>query len=72
LPDEETVEFFVSGQDDPTVSAKQVALIARCIECGDMWLPADKERWRAYLDTGDKLVFYCVDCAEREFGVGRT
>jgi hypothetical protein len=51
------------------VSTEQVALIARCIECGNTWLPADEERWRAYLDTdGDKLVFYCAECAEREFG----
>jgi hypothetical protein len=23
---------------------------------------------RAYLDTDDKLVFYCAECAKREFG----
>jgi len=33
------------------VSAKQVALIPQCAECGEVWLPADADRWRAYLDT---------------------
>jgi hypothetical protein len=49
------------------MSAEQVALIARCIECGDLWLPVDDARWRAYLDADDNLVFYCAGCAEREF-----
>jgi hypothetical protein len=31
---------------------------------------ADQDRWRAYLDTDDELVFYCPDCAEREFEEG--
>ena len=36
------------------------------------WLPADEERWRANLGSDDldeppELVFYCSDCAEREF-----
>jgi hypothetical protein len=36
-------------------------------------LPADEERWRAYLGGDDfgapaGLVFYCPACAEREFG----
>jgi hypothetical protein len=44
------------------MSAKRVALI-----------PADEERWRAYLGCDDldevpELVFCCPDCAEREFG----
>jgi hypothetical protein len=36
-------------------------------------LPADEERWRAYLG-GDglneqpDLVFYCPSCSDREFG----
>ncbi|MGA8925563.1 MAG: hypothetical protein WB462_05030 [Solirubrobacterales bacterium] len=38
-----------------------------------MWLPADRERWRAYLGADDldepaELVLYCPQCAEREFG----
>ena len=32
-----------------------------------MWLPVDEDRWRAYLDTDDELVFYFPECAEREF-----
>jgi hypothetical protein len=33
----------------------------------EIWLPADEDRWRAYLDTEDELVFYCPGCAAREF-----
>jgi hypothetical protein len=46
------------------VSAGQVT-IPQCAECGAVWLAADDERWRAYLDTDSEIVFYC---AEREFG----
>jgi hypothetical protein len=28
------------------------------------------DRWQAYLDANSELVFYCPDCAEREFGSG--
>jgi hypothetical protein len=32
-------------------------------------LPADEERWRAYLtdDEPPDVAFYCPECAEREF-----
>ena len=55
------------------MSTEQVALIPRCAECEAPWLPADDERWRAYvggddLDEPPELVFYCPECAEREFG----
>jgi RNase P subunit RPR2 len=50
------------------VSAEQVALIPQCAECNRVWLPAHEDRRRAYLDTDDELVFYCRECAEREFG----
>jgi hypothetical protein len=33
-----------------------------------VWLPHDRERWRAYLDTDDVVVIYCSECAELEFG----
>ena len=36
------------------MSAEQVALIIRCAECGEVWLPADEDRWRTYLDTDDE------------------
>jgi hypothetical protein len=49
------------------VSAEQVALIPRCAECEAHWLPADRERWRAYLTDDDEIVLYCPKCAEREF-----
>jgi hypothetical protein len=52
--------------------AESVALIPQCAECGAFWLPADEERWRAYLggddlDESAEVVFCCPDCAEREF-----
>ena len=56
------------------LAAERVALIPRCAECQATWLPADEERWRAYLDCKEdldataELVFFCRDCAEREFG----
>ena len=50
------------------MSAEQTAVIAECIECGKVWLPADEERWRAYLDADHSIIFYCAECAEREFG----
>jgi hypothetical protein len=54
------------------VSAEQVVPIPRCAECEAVWLPADEDRWRAYLggdelDKSPEVVFYCPDCAEREF-----
>jgi hypothetical protein len=36
-------------------------------EEGSPWLSDDGDRWRAYFDTDDKLVFYCPKCGEREF-----
>lgn len=74
---------FIWGQADPScwhfhrsvrglwVSAEQVALIPQCAECLDMWLPDDEDRWHCHaVDDGpdDKLVFYCPECAEHEFG----
>jgi hypothetical protein len=47
---------------------QRVSIIPRCAECGEHWLPADKDRWRAYFDTDDELVFYCPECAKRELG----
>jgi hypothetical protein len=40
-----------------------------CEECRQPWLWTI-ERWRAYwIDDGDedRLLFYCAECAEREF-----
>jgi RNase P subunit RPR2 len=49
------------------VDVEHVALTPQCAECHDVWLPGDEERWRAYLDTDSEIVFYCPECAEREF-----
>jgi hypothetical protein len=49
---------------------EKVALIPKCAECQAVWLPADEERWRAYLtdDEPPELAFYCPECARQEFG----
>jgi hypothetical protein len=49
-----------------------VATIPRCAERDARWLPADEECWRAYhvgddLDEPPELIFYCPECALREF-----
>jgi hypothetical protein len=44
-----------------------VVLTPTCVECEAAWLPADSERWLAYLDVGGELVFYCPRCAANEF-----
>jgi hypothetical protein len=54
------------------MTVEGVALIPRCAECEAAWLPADEERWRVYfgsdtLDEPGEVVFYCPNCAEREF-----
>ena len=49
-----------------------VAPIPRCAECEAHWLPADEERWQAWLtdDEPPELASYCPEFAEREFGGG--
>jgi hypothetical protein len=53
------------------VRAESVALIPSCAECEARWLPADEDRWQAWptCDEPPEIVFYCPDCAEREFGL---
>ena len=52
------------------MSAEAVAIIPECAECEVPWLPADEERWQAYLadDEPPEVAFYCPECAKREFG----
>jgi hypothetical protein len=50
------------------MSGERIAQIPQCAECREVWLPADEDRWKAYLDTDDELVFYCGECAKRAFG----
>ena len=47
---------------------ERVALFPTCAECEAVWLPAEVERWQAWLtdDELPELVFYCQECAERE------
>ena len=53
---------------------ESVALIPKCAACEAVWLPADSERWRAYLGGDEQLDepaggrLYCPECAKREFG----
>jgi hypothetical protein len=50
------------------VSAEPVASILQCDLCRRVWVPADKDRWRAYpTDDEGELVFFCPVCATREF-----
>jgi hypothetical protein len=45
--------------------------VVRCVECPRVWRFLNGERWRAYrIDDGpeEKLLFYCPECSEREFG----
>ena len=55
------------------VSAEQIARIAQCEECLEVWLPGYAGRWHAYwIDEGpdERLAFWCPECTEREFGGG--
>jgi hypothetical protein len=47
-----------------------VAIIPTCEECGAAWLPTDDEPWSAYHADNKRpqVVFYCPECAAREFG----
>ena len=62
--------LFESELGSRRMSTEQVALIPRCAECLDVWLPNDEDRWHCYVvvdGPDDQLVFYCPNCAEREF-----
>jgi hypothetical protein len=48
-------------------SLPQLVVIPNCAECGEWWLPADEDRWRLYLDCDGDLVWFCSECAAREF-----
>jgi hypothetical protein len=48
----------------------QVVLTPTCAECGDVWLPADTDRWKLHLHVDDDPVWFCLDCDAREFGDG--
>jgi hypothetical protein len=59
-------DVFVKARHVPI---EGVALIPRWAEWEAAWLPADEERWQAWLadDEPPELAFYCPACAEREF-----
>jgi hypothetical protein len=48
-----------SGLRLGAMPVERVALIVHCAECDALWLPADEERWSAYLtdDEPPELVF---------------
>jgi hypothetical protein len=39
--------------------SEQAAMTPRCAECGEVWLPRDEERWRAYIAGEDEVAVYC-------------
>jgi hypothetical protein len=50
------------------MSGGPVAPILQCELCRRVWVPADKDRWRAYPTDGEgELFFFCPVCATREF-----
>ena len=51
------------------MSAESVALMPKCAECHRVWLPADEDRWQAWLtcDEPPEIAFYCPEYAGREF-----
>ena len=59
--------FLDSGR-----SHEQVAIVPECVECGARGLPADEERWQQREVDLDELAWYCAECAEREFGDGKS
>jgi hypothetical protein len=66
------VNKSAEGTSVAAMSAEQVALIPRCAECAAHWMPADEKPWSAYLGGLDvkepaEVVFYCPECAQREF-----
>jgi hypothetical protein len=53
------------------VGAEGAATILQCAECERPWLHEDTEHWwSAYLtdDEPPEVVFFCPNCAQREFG----
>lgn len=58
------------------MSAESVAFIPRCAGREAAWLPADSERWRAYLgcdedlDEPAEVVLLCREWSSRGFGDG--
>jgi hypothetical protein len=50
------------------MTAEPVASVPQCEECRRVWLTQETDPWRCNLDADeDNLVFYCPDCADREF-----
>jgi hypothetical protein len=47
---------------------ERTAEVLGYVECLDVWLPEDDERWLAYIRIGGSLSSTVSDCAEREFG----
>ena len=48
---------------------ERTAEVLGYVECLDVWLPEDDERWLAYVRIGGKLVFNCFGL--RRAGVQR-
>jgi hypothetical protein len=52
------------------VGAEGTATDLQCAECERPWLAVDDEHRSAYLTDDEPLevLFFCPDCADREFG----
>jgi hypothetical protein len=58
--------------ESTAMTTEPVVLIPQCAECRKVWLPTDDDCWRAYLGAEDldelaEIVFYCPECAARQF-----
>ena len=50
-----------------SMAARELGTVSLADALALTLLTAEVNGWRAYLDTDDELVFYCPECAEREF-----
>ena len=57
---------MTEDREDPDVEAHA---LARCADCGRVWLDLREEGWLTHLPDADGTpVFYCPTCAARPFG----
>ncbi|HET7555424.1 MAG TPA: hypothetical protein VFJ75_07210 [Gaiellaceae bacterium] len=69
-PNVKLMRNLVHAGENERVSAQPhpVALIPRCVGCGQLWLPRDTDHRQAHWRSTcwDDLLFYCSACAKRE------
>lgn len=47
---------------------REVAQTPTRAECGDVWLPADRDRWKLHFDVDDELVWFCPQATSESSG----